>query len=260
MDPYLEDPYTWAGFHNSLVGEIMTALNRRITPAYFAQIEQRVYISDQDDPGRRTIVPDVRVLGGGARKGKPNPAGGEMALGGVAVCEPVSVTTVIDEEVRESYLRVVERDSRRVVTVIEVLSPTNKVPGSLGRAEYTRKRAAILRSETNWVEIDLLRAGEPVYAEEPYPVCEYTAHVSKVADRPQGMIWPIRLAQRLPVIPIPLRGRDPDVMLDLQPLVGEVYDRSACGVWVDYTKDPTPPLPPESAAWAEGVLKAAELR
>jgi hypothetical protein len=258
MDPYLEDPYTWAGFHNLLVGEVMTALNRRITPAYFAQIEQRVYVSDQDDPGRRTIVSDVRVLKGG-RKGRPKPDGAATPAG-VAVAEPVSVTTVIDEEIREPYLTVVERDSRRVVTVVEVLSPTNKMAGSLGRAEYTRKRAAILRSETNWVEIDLLRAGVPVYAEEPYPACEYTVHVSKVGDRPRGMIWPIRLAQHLPAIPIPLRGRDPDVTLDLQPLTAEVYERSACDVWIDYRKNPVPPLPPDLAAWADALLREKKRR
>ena len=62
MDPYLEDPHSWPGFHNKLAGEIEAALNQLIVPAYFAEIEERVYISDEEDPGRRTIIPDVRIL------------------------------------------------------------------------------------------------------------------------------------------------------------------------------------------------------
>lgn len=258
MDPYLEDPYTWPTVHHQLTVELMGALNERITPSYFAQIELRVYKSDQDDPGRKLIVPDVRVLRGEGRR-RPR-AGLPAAPAGAAVCEPVTVVTVIAEEVREAFVRIVERESRKVVTIIEVLSPSNKVAGSRGRADFLMKRTATLNSATNWVEIDLLRAGEPVHAEEPYPECEYAVHVSKVADRPTGRIWPIRVTQRLPVIPIPLRGADPDVEIDLQSLFDSAYDRGACGVWVSYRTAPVPPLPPELAAWADALLRKKKLR
>jgi hypothetical protein len=259
MDPYLEHPAGWMGFHNSLTVEIMAALNRQLMPAYYADSEERVYISNESDPGRKVIIPDIKVVHTG-RKRAPRPGGRGRSGGGVGVCEPVTVTTLLDDEIHEPYLTVVERASGRVVTVIEVLSPTNKTAGSVGREAYTAKRTAVMRSETNWVEIDLLREGVPVFAREEYPPCEYLVHVSKRSGRPKGVVWPIRLRQRLPEILVPLAGTDPDSKLDLQPLLDMVYDRGPYAVKLDYRLDPVPPLPPELAAWADALLRKKKLR
>jgi hypothetical protein len=258
MDPYLEDPAHWPGVHNLLVGEIMAALNRQLRPRYYADIEERVYISDENDPGRKTIIPDIRVLPTGSKK---KPAGAKPSKAPPAlVCEPVVVTTIFEEEIREPFLKVVERDSRQVVTVIEVLSPTNKITGSRGRDQYAEKRADVLQSETNWVEIDLLREGEPVICRELYPECEYTVHVSRKTGRPKGVVWPIRLQQRLPVIGIPLKNGDPEAELDLQPLLANLYDRGAYDLKLNYTREPVPPLPPDLAKWSNKLLKQKKLR
>jgi hypothetical protein len=258
MDPYLEDPHRWPGVHNKLIGEIEAALNRLLLPRYYADIEERVYISDEADPGRKTIIPDIRVLPTGSKK---KPPGAKTPKAPPAlVCEPVVVTTLIEDEIREPFLKVVERDSRQVVTVIEVLSPTNKIAGSRGRDQYIEKRTDVLRSDTSWVEIDLLREGEPVIVRELYPECEYTVHVSRKTGRPKGVVWPIRLQQRLPVIGIPLKSGDPDAELDLQPLFVAVYDRGAYAFKIDYARDPVPPLPPELAKWANKLLRQKKLR
>src|SRR5262245_11738954 len=105
MDPYLEDPHRWPGVHNLLIGEIMAALNRRLRPRYYADIEERVYISDENDPGRKTIIPDIRVLPTGSKK---KPTGGKSPKPPAAlVCEPVLVTTLIEDEIHEPYLKVI---------------------------------------------------------------------------------------------------------------------------------------------------------
>ncbi|HYH63795.1 MAG TPA: DUF4058 family protein [Urbifossiella sp.] len=259
MDPYLEHPAGWMGFHNKLIGEIEGALNAQLMPAYYADSEDRVYISNESDPGRKAIIPDIKVVYTG-RPGKRKPTGGNRASVGVAVCEPVTVTTLLDDEIHEPYLTVIERASGRVVTVIEVLSPTNKTAGSVGREAYTAKKSMVMRSDTNWVEIDLLRDGVPVFAREGYPPCEYLVHVSKRSGRPNGVVWPIRLQQRLPEILIPLKGDDPDAKLDLQPLLDAVYDRGPYSVKLKYKADPTPPLPPELAKWADALLRKKKLR
>lgn len=75
MAPYLEDPSGWMGFRNAMTVEMMAALNRLLMPAYYADIEERVYISDESDPGRKVIVPDARILPSG-KKGKPKPGRG----------------------------------------------------------------------------------------------------------------------------------------------------------------------------------------
>jgi hypothetical protein len=147
MDPYLEDPAHWPGVHMQIISEMQAELNRRLLPRYFAAAEDRVYISDEEDPGRKVIAPDVRIVHAGSKK---KPAGGKTRKPAAAtVCEPVTVTALFEEEIHEPYLRVIEYASQQVVTVIEVLSPTNKVNGSRGRADYTAKRADILASETN---------------------------------------------------------------------------------------------------------------
>jgi len=48
-----------------------------------------------------------------------------------------------------------------LVTLMEVLSPANKLYGP-GRNAYLRKREDVLGSRTSLIEIDLLRAGEPM--------------------------------------------------------------------------------------------------
>ncbi len=104
MDPYLEDPFRWPGFHSLLAGEIMAALNRQLVPDYYANVEERVYISDETDIGRKTIIPDVRILATGRkpRGGRVKPAQSAVAL----VCEPVEVTTLFDDETHERRLEI----------------------------------------------------------------------------------------------------------------------------------------------------------
>ena len=184
------------------------------------------------------------------------PAQSAVAL----VCEPVEVTTLFDDEIREPFITVIERNSRQVVTVIEILSPTNKVEGSRGREQYEQKRNDVLNSDTHWVEIDLLRKGEPLLVRELYPECDYTVHVSRAGRRPRGTVWPIRLDQQLPRIPIPLKEGDSDAELDLQPLLDSVYDRGAYSFKIDYRKTPVPPLPAGLEKWSNKLLKQKKLR
>jgi len=222
MDPYREEPSGWGNVHFDLISEIKNTLNRELRPKYYARAEERVYVSDQDDPGRRAILSDVRLLQ--REPGGPSPAPRGPSI---AVAEPVVLTTLIEEEIREAQVQVIDRSTRNIVSVIEVLSPTNKVPGARGRADYLRKRTEILHSESHWVEIDLLRQGVPIVAREALPPGDYFVHVSRVDKRPKGFVWPIQLRQNLPVIPIPLRPEDPDTQIDLQRILDTVYDASS---------------------------------
>ena len=104
-----------------------------------------------------------------------------------------------------AFVEIRDRRSRELVTVIEVLSPFNKRPGS-SRDQYLAKRQELLDSTANLVEIDLLRAGNPMPLEErPENSLAYSVLVSRVDHRPKAGFWPIGLRDRLPIIPVPLR-------------------------------------------------------
>lgn len=166
----------------------------------------------------------------------------------------------MEEEIHEARQEIIDREQRGVVTVIEVMSPTNKTPGARGRESYRQNRREVLDSPSHWVEIDLLRAGVPIVAREHLPPCEYTVHVSRAPRGRRSPVWPIRLTQRLPSIPIPLRPSDPDATLDLQHVLTLAYDRAGYDLDIDYKKEPIPPLPEGLAAWAEELLRGKALR
>lgn len=259
MDPYLEEPGLWPDVHHELMSVARELLMRRLRPKYHVRVEERVYISDENDPGREVIIPDLRVADAGHDERRDWEAE-EATAGYVAVAEPVVLTTLLDDEIHEAFLEVIDRQEQMVVTVIEILSPTNKVPGSRGRASYLEKRQEIMRSPSHLVEIDLLRGGKAIHTRELLPPADYYVHVSKKAKRPKGIVWPILLTQRLPVISIPLRPEDEDVPLDLQEVLNTAYDRAAYDLAIDYRREPVPPLGEAQQQWAHALLQSRSVR
>ena len=82
----------------------------------------------------------------------------------------------------EAFLEIRERKTNTLVTVIEVLSPSNKIRGSEGRKNYMEKRAEIIASKVHLVELDLLRAGNPPIVPLLEPV-DYRAFLSRGHDQ-----------------------------------------------------------------------------
>jgi len=255
MDPYLEEPGLWPDVHHGLISQIQAQLNQRLRPKYHIRVEERVYVSDENDPGREVIIPDLRIAGD-VRDDRHDWTAKEIAGGYAAVAEPVVLTTLIDDEIHEAFLEVIDHQERMVVTVIEILSPTNKVSGSRGRASYLEKRQEVMTSPTHLVEIDLLRSGAAIHTRELLPPADYYVHVSRQSQRPKGVVWPILLTQRLPVISIPLRPDDEDAVLDLQDVLNSVYERAAYDLAVDYRREPVPPLNELQRRWARTVLRS----
>jgi hypothetical protein len=152
---------------------------------------------------------------------------------------------------RHSYLEIRDRENRQLVTVLELLSPSNKRPGR-DRDQYEDKRNALLSGTANFVEIDLLRGG-PRMPMQDLPACDYCVLVSRVKPRPIADCWPIRLRDPLPVIPVPLRPDDQDARLDLQAVLHRLYDAAGYEVYI-YGGQPDPPLPAVDVAWARQLL------
>lgn len=256
MDPYLEDPGLWPDVHHRIISVSSDLLAAKLRPKYLIRIDERVYVSDQEDPGRSVIIPDLRII---ERDTGPLVEVDDGAAT-TAVAAPVIAVTMIRDKIRESRIEILDREDRHVVTVIEVLSPANKVPGARGETSYLQKRDEILESTSHLVEIDLLRAGKRVVRSRAISRCNYFVHVSRNEKRPRGMLWPIFLNQPLPTIIIPLREGDKDASLDLQKVLATAYDRAAYDLQIDYGKEPIPPLDEQQAKWAHQLLVERKLR
>lgn len=245
MDPYLEAAEEWPSFHAALIAEIGNQLNSVLRPKYIARIEKRIYITDRDDPA----VPDVAIYR--ARRSPRNGARAAVLERG----ESIPVTIRLELEVEEWSLKILRAGSRAIVTVIELVSPSNKLPGSTARRSYLAKQRETLASDTNWVELDLLREGRSTIPLDRRADAPYSAFVSRAVDRPQSRLWPIRLEEPLPALPVPLEGNSEAAIVDLQIAFDKVYNANNYDLELDYSVDPVPPLAPAQAKWAKKLLK-----
>jgi hypothetical protein len=244
VDPYLELPSQWPDVHHELISSTRAALKAIVGSNYHVRIEERIYISNDNDPGRIVLVPDVQV----SYRDEVSRPSVPAIEGGLDRAEPMVLETLVDEEIRQAYVKVVDAKHNKVVTVIEILSPDNKVARSQGLKSSRKKRAQVMKSASHWVEIDLLRRGISLSLRNRIRAHDYFVHVSPADRRPQGLVWAIRLSQQLPVIPIPLNPGHDDARLDLQAVLDTAYDHARYDTEIDYTKAPDPPL---GAAWAE---------
>ncbi len=243
MDPYLEDPSGWPSVHHRLISAIGDALIAQLVPHYIVSIEERVYITDDEDPeSRQQIAPDVYIV---ERSGSRAFSAAET----ITMTPPTIIERIPALEVRDRYLSIYDRKSRALVTTIEVLSPRNKARRSRGRREFIGKRNAVLSTRTNWIEIDLLRAGdrpEEVAGKSDYYTLLHRAHAGGRLE-----VWYTDLRDHLPTISVPLREPHPDVLLDLQAAHSQVYEHAHYADQIEYTEAvPLPPLRPADAAWA----------
>ena len=111
-------------------------------------------------------------------------------------------TTLIGDELHEASLEIINRTQREVVTVIEVLSPSNIRVGSRARTSYEQRHNEVIHSPSYFVEIDLLRDGVSLHTREALPYADYYLHVSRHQRRPKGLVWPIQIPQRVPTIDV----------------------------------------------------------
>jgi hypothetical protein len=173
------------------------------------------------------------------------------------------VVRIPREEFREPYLDIYAKPgNERLVTTIEVLSPTNKTLGSEGRTLYLQKQREVLGSKVNLVEIDLLRGGQHTTAVRladaltkagPF---DYHVCVNVFEEPDDFVIYPVSLGGRLPLVAIPLLPGDPSVAIDLQALLDRCYDTGLYHRRVPYDeRTPVPALRPEQTAWVEQTLR-----
>ena len=256
MDPWLEQPGVFPGFHNRYVTYLSEALNAVLPPPYFADIANRVMIEGDEPPVLRE--PDVGVFRPRGANGASGPSNG----GGVAVADPSEVRAVRvhvpRDEITEWLIDVRSADDgNRLVTSIELLSPSNK---STHRMEYRRKQRELAERRVNLIELDFLRVGTHTtavplaHARQTAGAFDYHVCVYRPEEPEEFEVYPIRLPQRLPTVRVPLRP-GAVVEVNLQAVLDRTYDVSVYTRRLRYTDPADPPLTPEQQAWAEGILR-----
>jgi Protein of unknown function (DUF4058) len=264
MDPYLEAH--WGDVHARLISRIADALEPNLPDDLLVRVEEHVTFQSRAEGNghaapRQGYYPDVRVeevRGGTATR----PKGAAVATADHLVIPLESVET---EERTERWVEIIDAGSgNRIVTALELLSPTNK-SDPRGRESYLRKQYDFLSTSVNLVEIDLLRAGTRVLAvaehQLPLPYRQsYVACVARAVKPPVAQVYRMSIRERLPVIGVPLREGEADVALDLQPLLDAVYEKSRYGIQINYRNPTIPPLEGDDAIWADALLREKGLR
>ena len=242
MDPFLEEPRRWGGVHSRLINSISDDLADRVSPDFFVEIEERVYIVTPDEERRQSIVPDVYVVSGQREEPSAATAG--------SITTPTLIEPLYDVEIRDRYIEIRDTVNRDVVATIEVLSPYITAAGTQGREAFLQKRKTVMSSDVHWVEIDLLRAGQR--PPEVSGKSDYYALLKRGGSSGPFEVWYFDPRDTMPTIAVPLRPPFDDIPLDLQAAFDDVYARGHYAESTDYSGDPPlPHLRPADVAWVE---------
>ncbi len=255
MNPFLEG--SWPDVHTRLIGYISDALGEELPADLSARAEEEVTVGSESDEPLTRYRADVAVseVWPSELPGVWQPSE-ESA---VAVAEPEIVEL---DHPTGRWVQIRDTDGR-LITVIEVLSPTNKL--GTGRAVYLQKQHDYLSAGVNLVEIDLLRIGRPAFLEDdlkmlrPEEGTRYLVAATRAVRPWRRELYYCPLRARLPAVRVPLRATDLDAPLDLQPMIDRVY-RTGRYWQISRREVSAPPLPAEDAAWVQERLQQAGLR
>jgi hypothetical protein len=221
-----------------------------LRPRYIASVQTRVFTEGPD----QERFPDV-----GIRRTHVTPPA--AAATAVLDADPAVEVHVPELQIEETYLQILDlQTNQRVVTVLEVVSPTNKYSGP-GRDAYVVKQAEVRRSESHLVEIDLLRKGPHVLAVpervarglEPY---DYLISVNRADNnRTLFQLYGRRLVEALPRFRCPLAAGDDDVVVNLQAVLERTWEFGGYQDLLRYDQPCMPALPPEDQAWASRLIQ-----
>ena len=271
MDPYLEAPDIWPDFHHGLAGEIRDGAERHLAGRATTPTSRCARSSGSSrSGGAQRIVPDIVVVRHPTLSGRPRGGGVAVATRSRREISPYDRSRGLDRPVRHLFVEI--RDPARghkLITLIEILSPSNKRPAPTARRTRAKQRE-VLKSDASLIELDLLRGGRRIVPDLAPRGDDRT--VETVADlrrpgqpgvatqrrrRSPTSVYPVGLREPLPCISVPLKEGEDEILLDLQYVFNRVYDtgpyrRGA----VDYAGPvPAPALDKEDAAWAAELTR-----
>lgn len=247
MDPYIESGGYWGEFHTHMIVEMQIELNSVLPKGYAASIDLYVWIHEPTAERRtRRVMPDAYVSKSEKRSRK------SASVATVSAATQIVLPSL--ERRRQRSIKVVDLEQERVVTAVELLSPSNKLAGEDHDA-YITKRNEYIANRVNLVEIDLLRSGGRLPMGDPRGEAgEFYVLASKAWEYPRADFWPFTLRDVIPTVTVPIVEEIDTVPFDLQATFTRVYNRYAYNDKLRYDRRLTPRPSKSDAAWIKTRL------
>jgi hypothetical protein len=158
-------------------------------------------------------------------------------------------------EVREPYIEIRQRGDGQLVTLLDVVSPANKMSAA-GRTAYLDTRAQSRSSNSNLVEIDLVLQSQPMldYSRDGLPDWDYAVTVTRSTHPERYEIYTSTLRKRLPRFRLPLAADLPDTVLDLHAAAARAYEQGHFEAGIDYQRQPPAPVKDDDRKWLGELL------
>ena len=235
MNPYLEHPDLWPKIHPLLVSALAVLLQKKVAAGYVVTLASHTYRASGEP---NLIVDETSSSPEGSRSRQ----------------QPVTIYVPMTQVVHESYIEIRHGTTNAVVTVVDILTPRRKRDRCVRRS-YEQNCEKIFSSSTHFLEIDLLRGWEPIFA---YGTggADYRVLVSRSDQRPRAALYAWQVNEAIPPITVPLAGSE-TTLIDLKESLVEVQQQLPLEL-LDYSRPPLPPLEPQSATWLETLLGSAE--
>jgi hypothetical protein len=170
-------------------------------------------------------------------------------------------TSIIREEHVEEYIEIRQRTDGRLVTLVDVVSPTNKLT-SHGRQAYMDKRREARSQCASIVEVDLVMQGQPMldYSRDGLPDWDYAVTVTRSTQPERYEIYTSTIQKRLPRFKLPLAVDDRDTVVDLQAAFARCYEQGGFAGQVDYRRDAAVVKEDEERRWIHDTLVQLKMR
>jgi hypothetical protein len=175
--------------------------------------------------------------------------------------ERIEASSLTARECFEEYIEIRLRADKQLVSLLDVVSPSNKTT-TVGREAYLNTRREAKSAGANLIEIDLVLQGQPTleYSRDGLPEWDYAVTVTRSAKPEQYEIYTATLQKRLPRFRLPLAADDRETVLDLTTAVARCYDQGGFTSKIDYRLEPAVPLSQANRHWLDELLRAQNLR
>ena len=227
-------------------------MNDLLPETYDARIDERERLIERtvSEPERRTAR---LAISKPAHTGQPQTAAGVLTL------EPVTIDLPVEElvEVHDRWIEIRHRPDRKLVTAIEVLSPTNKT--GEGFHDYCSKRRSLIRQQVHLVEFDFLIRGQRLPMKQACRRATSSSSPRAPSGGPNATFTAGQCVKHCPAFRSPCWPPTPTSSSTCKPSSPPATTAAAMPGPLDYTAPLDLPLSQADRAWAEETAKGREV-